>query len=247
MKCLITEQIIPGDEIAWGARDMARIRCEPPPRATGTLRYQNTQTKEEYLCLAGGFAWPGTKPGFAVVVAVRQSENESPPSFVTIAEVEEHDVEALLERTWELYLRYGANCNGIPWAWYGDPEASLSSFLARFMRKLRSAGEDRAFSLIYPPHYQEPGAFESYCRTLYSLLRSDRKQLVLGDCVTLRAHLNELKNFAVAKGATEECPAITAAGCVVTALLTYEPWLTEAKGPTTGDELDAYDPWAGYR
>ena len=79
MKCIIKEKITLGSEVPWPAWDMARIRQEPPPKMTRTVRYVNTDTHEEYLCLAGGFAWPGIKPGYAVVVAVQQTEDEDTP------------------------------------------------------------------------------------------------------------------------------------------------------------------------
>ena len=78
MKCIITERIIPGPGINEAAIRIAYLDGEPPPRVTRAVRYHNTETSEEYLALAGGFAWPGMKPGFAVVIAVMENEDYSP-------------------------------------------------------------------------------------------------------------------------------------------------------------------------
>ena len=248
MKCIIKEKITLGSKVPWPAYDMARIRQEPPPRATRTVRYVNTVTHEEYLCLAGGFAWPGLKPGYAVVVAVQQTEDEGAPLFKTIAEVEEYDVETLLQKTWELYLMYGVNCITIPWSWYGDPETGLSPFMDRFTRKLLDTGEERPFFLVPPPQYREPDAFGAYCRTVYSLLRPERKQLILGVCTRLRAQLNEMGNLAAVTGNVEEYPAIAALGYVLSAMITYEPWMMEIEEPYSRmrEEADTDSLWGRY-
>lgn len=248
MKCIIKEKTILGSEIPWWAYDMAIIRQEPMPKVSRAVRYQNTETHEEYLCIAGGFAWPGIKPGYAVVVAVQETNNENSPCFKTIAEVEEYDVETLLQKTWELYLKHGVNCNVIPWTWYGDPETGLSSFMDRFTRKLIDKGEERLFFLTHPPQYRDTDCFAAYCRTVYSLLRLERKRLILGDCVRLRSHLSELGSLAAVTGKGEDYPGISALGYVISALITYEPWLMDivAPGLDMREEIDADDPWGEY-
>ena len=73
------------------------------------MRYENKETGEKYFCLAGGFAWPGTKPGYACVVAVLAAPDPHAAPFRIVAEVEDNDVPSLIERAYSLYEKYGMN------------------------------------------------------------------------------------------------------------------------------------------
>ena len=55
-------------------------------------------------------------------------------------------------------------------------------------------------------------------------------------------------NLAAVTGNVEEYPAISALGYVVSAMITYEPWLMEVGGsyPDIREKMDTDNPWGEY-
>jgi len=243
MECIIKEKII-SDTFTAGSieaeREVASILGEQPRKMLKTVRYEDTITHEEYLCLAGGFAWPGMKPGFAVVVAAQRQKDAEEVIFKTLAEVEEQDLNTLLQQSYGLYEQYGKNCREIPWFWYGNPNSGLNEFIQKFNKR---RGDETPFFLTPPPHLEKQNCFEIYCRTIHSLLQHTAKRLILGSCDKLRAYLDQLITSDIVNGAIEEHPAISALGFALAALDTYEPWLMELVTPIT--EEGEFEGWYG--
>jgi hypothetical protein len=218
MKCVIKEHRTKGPPVTDIDRRIARI-TNTEIRITRRIRYENMETGEQFLCLGGGFAWPGVKPGFAVVLGVQ--EREGGHVYRAIAEAEAQDVRSLLQGTSALFLRYGKNCQEIPWMWYGDHTSGLTGLLHKFNEGLPI--EDR-FYLAMPPHHEDQNAFATYCQTILSVLQGQEKRLYLDSCDGLRSHLSTLDAEKAAKGNPGECPAIAALGYVLSAFYQYEPW-----------------------
>src|SRR5512136_2066918 len=108
MNCVVTETI-ESREVYLADVVIAYVKGEAAPKRPRNVRYENEETGEKYFCLAGGFAWPGTKPGYACVVAVLTAPDPHAVPFRIIAEVEENNVQSLIERAYELYEKYGMN------------------------------------------------------------------------------------------------------------------------------------------
>jgi hypothetical protein len=233
MNCVITEksstpQVYLADVV------IAHVKGEAAPRRVKNVRYENRETGEAYLCLAGGFAWPGTKPGYACIVAVLDTPDPHAAPLKIIAEVEDTNVPSLIEHAYALYETYGMNCSSIPWLWYGESDAGYDSFLYRFNEGVRRA--EQQFFLVSPPHVELPNRFEFYCRVLYALLQGDKRRLFFFPESLLPAYLKNISPTDVVTGSTKDHPAISAAGYVVSALAQYEPWLASLQDPGPGPD-----------
>jgi hypothetical protein len=239
MKSIIEEKII-ADIQTFGAMEAERvisgILAESPCKIPRAVHYRNTVTDEKYLCLSGGFAWPGAQPGFAVVLAVKKDANGEEPLYCLLAEREDNDVYSLLRQSHELWQFYGSNCREIPWFWYGDPNNGLNGFIQKFNNQQEKQGNESPFFLTPAPCQEEPNRFEIYCRTIYSLLQDNNKRLVLGSCDRLRGYLDHLAVDDVMKATIDGHPAISALGSALIALDTYEPWLTEVAMPAIRED-----------
>jgi hypothetical protein len=203
------------------------------------VRYFNTETSEEYLALAGGFAWPGMKPGFAIIVAVKGDGDA--PHFKVLAEVEAWSVEELLMAAHELYEKYGINCRQIPFLWYGDTESGYSTFINRFNEELTKGGIHSMFFLAPTPYQGSPDAFPLYLQTIYQLVDEKKKRLHFGPKSKLPSYLRQLSRATAHRGDEHTLPAITALGYVVSALTSYTPWLIDISLSVTDD----HEPWEG--
>lgn len=219
MTCIITEKVAQ-TQLDIGERHISRILGESALQLPKSVVYTDTESGEKYLTLAGGFAWPGTRPGFIVVVGVQNIER---PVYRLLTELEETDVRLLIREGFALYQRYGLNCKEIPWQWYGDPEHGLNQFARDFNRGRKTPKQ--MFYLTHPLHFGDSDQFGIYCRLLLSMLQRQEKMLFLGDCARLRSYLNVLDSEMVVKGRVEDYPAIDALGYVLSALHQYEPWL----------------------
>jgi hypothetical protein len=246
MKSIVEEKII-ADVQTFGAMEAERVIAdmlgESPRKMPRAVHYRNTVTDEKYLCLAGGFAWPGAQPGFAVVVAVKESANGEEPLYCVLAEREDNDVYSLLRQSHELWQLYGSNCREIPWFWYGDPNNGLNGFIQKFNNQQDKQGDEWQFFLTSAPYQEEPNRFEIYCRTIHSFLQGSNKRLVLGSCDRLRGYLDHLAVNDVMKGTSDGHPAISALGSALIALDTYEPWLCDLSPQMVDDEVDEDEWW----
>jgi hypothetical protein len=236
MKSIIEEKIV-ADIQTFGAMEAERVIAnmlgESPRKIPKAVHYRNIVTDEKYLCLAGGFGWPGAQPGFAVVLAVQENIDSEEPLYCLLAEREDNDVYSLLRQSHELWQLYGSNCREIPWFWYGDPHNGLNGFIQKFNKQKEKQGNEKPFFLTPAPYQEEPNQFEIYCRTIYSFLQGNNKRLVLGSCDRLRGYLDHLAVNDVMKGTIDGHPAIGALGSALIALDTYESWLTEMAMPAT--------------
>ena len=218
--CRIEEIITGREEVLQAEKHIAFIRGETPRRLRQSVKYKNTQNGDEYLALYGAIAWPGYKPGYALVVAVANTKSDPVP-FRLLAEVEEKNTEALLRAAFDLYEQYGANCKQVGWIWYGDPDNGLIQFLLKINNEQRKMKETEHF-LAYPPHYEEANRFEIYAHIIGLLLR--QKRLDLGNCDRVKAYLQNLNEADIHATTAEYFPAVAALGYVITALYEYEPW-----------------------
>ncbi len=245
MKSIIEEKII-ADIQTFGAREaeqvIADILGESPRKIPKAVHYRNTVTDEKYLCLAGGFAWPGAQPGFAVVLAVQENIDGEEPLYCLLAEREDNDIYSLLRQSHELWQIYGSECREIPWFWYGDPNNGLNGFVHKFNKQQEKQGNKRSFFLTPAPYQEEPNRFEVYCRIIYSFLQGNNKRLVLKSCDRLRGYLDHLAVNDVMKGTIERHPAISALGSALIALDTYQPWMSDLS-PQNTDDMMGEDEW----
>jgi len=215
--------------------------------------YQNMETGDRYLYLAGGIGWPWKDfPGFVVVVAVGKipGEEADSPLFTCLDELEDDRIEGLLEGCLRLRDRYGfRQSDNLFRTWYGD-STRFATLVNQFNMKLHQEQVDGVYPSA-PLDFQQPNHFELYKRRVQSLLtRNDAgsKSLILGECSLLRNYLQNLPADA------EECPAVTALGGAIHSLMVCIPWtvrtqVQEATIPTVDDfenyarRYHNHDPW----
>ena len=220
----IEEKVRFGPDITRAGRIAAHAMGKPMPRRERPIRYKNRLAGDEYLALAGGFAWPGERPGFAVILAAQQLQEDEEPIFRALAEIEHDNVEELIKGAIDLYDRCGLKeCREIPFKWYGDYDNRLDDFIQK--RKGRSR-----LALVPPPYFEEPNRFDIFCRKILSVYE---KRFTPGPCTRLFAYLNQFSSNYVRGKDIDEYPAIFALGAVLTALLDYRPWFFPRDGPAS--------------
>lgn len=245
-ECIIKEQKIKGAPISDLTKHVAHIMNQPAPRASRTVRYVNLLNNEEYRALSGGLAWPGKVPGFSLVLAVKQDSEDKEPIFKILEEVEEKSVVTLLKRSFDLYQKWGKNCNEIPWTWYGDPDHGLNKFIYQFNQYLEKKGFKKTFGyLSYSFYPQEKNQFERMCQLISSLSQKGNPRIDLANCHKLRSHLERLDDKQVWKSKPEEFPAIAALGYPLAWFHEIEPWILDPVGfeetvPTTWEDFAEY-------
>ena len=223
MNCIIREKKIKGKWIDPLMKRLAMIESKPIPRQTVSYRYVNSLTGEEYLCVAGGLAWPGSQKGFAVVVGV-SSPSDGVIQYNILEEIEQESILPLLRETYRLYLKYGKGLKIIPFQWYGDPESGYNEALRKFNEWLEKNDKPRMPLINYPSHYKDSNKLAIYAQTLHDIAMKPGK-LKIGNNHATRKYIQLFEG--VDKGAvkTRDFPAIAALGYVLTWLHEYEPWI----------------------
>ena len=208
-----------------------------PQWRTRCFVHQNTGEKFRYV--VGGFAWPGTKPGFGLVVGIGYDDDPSQryPVLQCLAEIEEPDIVRLIRESVRLRKEYMA------FYWYGDLENPLNEFLYSINKDLREMKEPD-FWLTSPHNLRQPGSFGYYARLIEDNLKADKKLLFLGECSKLKGYVSDFPLEAGVKGTAEEYPAIAALGYAVASARSYRPW--EYYGEKEPEQFLPLDPVAGY-
>jgi hypothetical protein len=181
----------------------------------GSVYYR--EGKEEYRRIAGGLAWPGSKPGFAVVVAegFRDPTFRDHPYYV-LAEVEDMSLERLLQKCFELQRRWGVE------EWYGQADDTPAMVLvSRFNEALTKSGVKEGIYVQYAPFVEEPGCFKYYTDILFG--RLSNKSLHIGEDKKLSVYIFDLPPDKRVSASPLDFPAVAALGFAVAALETYDP------------------------
>ena len=228
MNCIIREKKTRGKWIDPIMKRLAIIESRPIPRQTMSYRYVNVLNGEEYLCVAGGLAWPGTRKGFAIVVGVTEVD-DGIIHYNILEEAEQESILPLLRDAYNLYLKYGQGANGkgftvMPWQWYGDPESGYNEALRKFNEWLEKHDKPRMPPINYPAHHKDTKKLVVYAQTIHDVAMPPGR-LSTGDSHKI---LNYIKMFeGVDKGTVRErdWPAIAALGYVLTWMHEYEPWI----------------------
>jgi hypothetical protein len=179
--------------------------------------YENRVTGARYRRIAGGLAWPGTKPGFAVIIGEDRKHDldVNAHHLRLLAEVEEANIERLLD--W--CAGHQINAPEIYWIWYGDTtNKPLMTWIHRLNGKYRSQGRQQHLALAPAPYIDSPKRFGFHINILRECLERRRKTLHLGEQSKLPSYLVQLATEEVVKAIAEDYPAIAALGYAVSAL-----------------------------
>lgn len=134
-----------------------------------------------YRRIYGGVAWPGKRPGFAVIVAQRK---EPPWDLVLLDEVEAPDIRALVRACGGFDFFYK------PDGWLGDPENAAA---CRFVREMNAENREahapgRAFHLRRSPALDLKNPFDYIYPTVKKLLAQQRLILKEGKAKEYMGH-----------------------------------------------------------
>ncbi len=186
--------------------------------------FEHTKIGKKFRRIVGGFAWPGKKPGFVVVVG-----EELDPDPTTkkrhqwvVGETEDFNVENLFRRAVEFSKIYHVE------VFCGDTEKQgMMSLLHQFnssSRKLNLPG----LSLREAPHVRDEDSFATYVQIIKGHIEPE-KYLHFGESNKLPGLLLELNPEDTSQDA-HSFPAIVALGSAVAYLDIYQP-LSPLKTP----------------
>ncbi|MFC1888953.1 hypothetical protein ACFL4G_04270 [Thermodesulfobacteriota bacterium] len=187
-----------------------------PPH--GITFYQDKEANAEYRRIIGGLAWPGVKPGFAVVVGEDLEEDTELKvhHMRVLAEAEEFDIGDLFSRCLTLRGEWKVG------RWYGDP---YNRPLMEIFRQLNKPLFERKEPRLYPvqaPHVDDPKSFEFCIQMIKKHLHPSRKALHFGES-RIKSYLAEFPMEEFTSAGASDYPAIAALGYAVSALSIYPP------------------------
>jgi hypothetical protein len=180
----------------------------------GSDEFWDVKGERLYQRVVGGLAWPGERPGFAVVVG--ETASWRPPYHqYLITEIESPNVGELIRHCHELTKKCWVS------AWYGRTDGEHTEILAYHNRQAR-ARRERPLSLRSAPE-SDGGRLLYHVNLLLSRLDAANKSLYFNAESRLPGYLSELQSFAdISKAKAEDFPAVAALGYAVAALTTYK-------------------------
>jgi hypothetical protein len=189
--------------------------------------FRNLETGVHYRLLAGGFVFPGRKPGFGVIVGVDLLDDPALkiPQIHCLGEIEESGSQQLISKCLDLRNEY------LAWDWFSDPKTTLNRFLDPVNQDLREKNE-MDFYPLQPPYFEREDCFSYYMRILEGELKSVQKTLFLGNCTRLKGYVGDFPEDGAVMGTRAEYPALAALGFVVASVREYKPW--ESHGAKEG-------------
>lgn len=187
--------------------------------------------------VVGGCAWPGSKPGFAVVVA--ELDNEDPLTHERhLYLINELDGSGLIGRDLLGFIQRLSELRGIYGLEniYGEPKrGSAREVLNNFNESLPDQGRDGLY-IEKAPLIDDPKCFEFCIQIIRKHLVEGRKTLHLGQDSRLPGLLAGAGD-AVMTGNADDFPAIAALGYAVGALDVWKP----SDGPLRDTQNTDYD------
>jgi hypothetical protein len=177
--------------------------------------YQSSKKPSEYRRIAGGIAWSGVKPPFAVVIGEEPEEAGGKTRLRILAAAENFDLQRLLERCSQFRDEYSCK------TWYGNPDdPELSKALQEFDKK-RMEKNLPPVHIAPAPHIDDLNPFGFYTDVVKKHMDAGDVLLGFGKAEQLKEYISK-EPWRVGTGARmEDYPAITALGFALSALRVY--------------------------
>jgi hypothetical protein len=201
--------------------------------ADGEPYYFNTETKEKYGEIVGGFAWPETKDGFLVIAAVNLFENTDfeVRHITVLAEDSESDIDDFLKRALKLQRYFSPFMETI--RFYGDTTSlAMMELLDQFNRDRRSQGLD-TFYLTEAIQLKNQKKLEFYASLIREYTQPKRKILHFCDTV-IPSYLAGLSPDELNKSVLDH-PPVAALGYALAVLSIWKP----RKGEKRSEKIEA--------
>jgi len=189
--------------------------------ANGEPYYFNLETTEKYGEIAGGLAWPETKDGFLVIVAVDLFEDTELEArhIRVLAAANESDIDTFLKHALELQGHFSPFMETI--RIYGDTTSlAMMGLLDQFNKDCRHRGIT-PFYLTEAPQLKGPQKLEFYAQLIRKYTQPGGKILHFCD-TTLPSYLMGLSPEGISKNILGH-PPIAALGYALAVLSTWKP------------------------
>jgi len=169
----------------------------------------------------GGVAWPGKRPGFAVVVAMDYKSHFDSHDIFLLDELESWDQRKLIRQCGALDLKYGISLHGEYGAgssgrWVGDFKNDAARMNAESNRK-----GPKQFSLSPTLMFEMQSLYAYILPQIKELLNPERRMLFLKGSKILN-YLSEIEESEIADLERGAYPAIEALAFAVIELLQWE-------------------------
>jgi len=213
-------------ELTQARQDEAIVTGQP--MVERPFWYEDTATGAAYRDIYGCIGWPtevsdkdmGMAGYLGVVVVVIGDEKPEDSKFRLLAEYESYDIPTLLDQIVIFRQEFGFGLYpGLMQGWFGDPERFIMA-LALLNERLTVDDAGQAILVVPPDDYGNIHAFDTYVRSLRSVIVTGRKRFYFGDCEILKNKLQEFKR---------DCPAVHAVGGLVHSLLSRCNWMEQAR------------------
>ena len=192
-----------------------RIQFEDLKKAKLGLTFEKHDLANSYCCkgVYGAVAFPGKRPGYAVVVAMDPAERFGSHDVCLLAEFESFRMRDLVRQCGALDFKYS------PKSWIGDWKNDAGS---RFIQEMNFEQEKqrRQFSLTSTPMLEMEHLYQYALDELKRLLDKDRRQLFLKTSKILN-YLSEIEESETAALELGDYPAIEAIAFAVIEMRNY--------------------------
>ena len=187
----------------------------------GEAYYFNTETKEKYGEIVGGFAWPEVTDGFIVIAAVDFFENTELEArhIRVLVEANESDIDNFLKHALELQRHFSPFTETI--RFYGDTTSlAMMELLDQFNRGRRDRGLN-PFYLTEAPQLKDPKKLDFYAHLIEGYTQPGRNILHFCD-TALPSYLMGLSPNEISKNVLDR-PPVAALGYALAVLSTWKP------------------------
>lgn len=164
--------------------------------------FETKALKDCCKAVHGGVAWPGKRPGFAVVIAMDRTRHIDNYDVCVLDEYESFDIRELVRQCSVLDFKY------LPEHWIGDwKNDAAQQFIQETQGENRT--QDRQLNLSWTPMLDMEQLYPYILAEIRKLLAGDHRQLLLKDSKT-RSYLSEIEGSEIADLERGAYPAIEA-------------------------------------
>jgi hypothetical protein len=206
------------------------------------IAYENILPTPDRRYIYGGVAWPGKRPGFAVVVLMDSEKHFDGHDVCLIAEHETFSIRELVRQIAVLDDIY------MPDRWIGDNRNNAAD---KFIKEVDADGDrDRRRSklmFVYTPMLDMDNFYQYALDEIKRLLDKDRRMLFLKESI-ISNYLSDIENDAITDLKHGDYPAIEALTyAVITIMNNKIREDTERKRPVVQDRSYRLGVYNNYR
>jgi len=171
-------------------------------------------------------AWPGKRPGFAVVVATDRTRHLDSYDICLLDEYEDFDIRKLVRQCGALDAKYSISLSRTyrpdsPGRWVGDyKDDAANQFIQEINTEQKRDGSAigrEPFSLTWTTMIEMENLYEFIVPEIKALVDSEHRQLFLKDSKIL-SYMSQIEGTEMAELERGEFPAIEALACAVIAM-----------------------------